>query len=114
MCDGSCVYMDQDGPSSYICECSCHRAAREAARLPHALARVRQVLIEERLDRTYEVVPKASETITDLFGADVMVEKVDGFYWCPDCPTYGTPFALRFAHHRRTVHASASGRTEGE
>lgn len=44
-------------------------------------------------------------SLAEMLGADVMVEKVDGLYRCPTCLTYSTPFALAFAHHRRTAHS---------
>lgn len=59
-CDGTCVYMDQDGPNHYICDCDCHAAARREREERHALAKVRKFLRTEGLDRRYEVVAKAS------------------------------------------------------
>lgn len=58
-CDGTCVYMEQDGPNRYLCDCLCHAKVRAAQREQEALGRVRRFLREQGLDRRFEVVEKA-------------------------------------------------------
>lgn len=57
MCDGTCVYMDQDGPQRLVCECGCHSKVREARRKDEALRKVQRLLRDERIDHLYRIVP---------------------------------------------------------
>ena len=59
-CDGTALYMDQDGPNRYVCECYCHQAAQDARRREDDLRAVRKFMREVGLDRTHKVVEKAS------------------------------------------------------
>lgn len=87
LCDGTCVYMDQDGPNHYVCECGCHAAGREARRKDDALARVKRLLVTERIDHLYEVVAKT----TAPSEPEAPVNHAANCDWHHDGPCYCLP-----------------------
>lgn len=63
LCNGTCVYVDQDGRSKYVCECFCRAAVRAAQRQREAEAKVRKLMRELGIDRTHELTEKAKVEI---------------------------------------------------
>lgn len=45
-CNGSCVYIDQDGASIYRCECHCHAKANHERRIAEARREAHRKIIE--------------------------------------------------------------------
>lgn len=57
-CDGTAKYIDQDGYSTYICECHCRREINRAREIKVKLHDAQRFLREQGLSYDYEIVEK--------------------------------------------------------